>query len=699
MYARSTPRLLGACLSVLALLATGTGSPVGTQVPAAAAAASRVDFAWQATIGAGGADGSATVSAYDTARGAVALSLRLLTPSARYAVVIRRGACGSLGTRVVAVGTFSATASGTLSATVPLTVAQVTAIRDAAVGLSRVSLVAGTGSKARCGTLAKSLAVTPQVWFGPLPSWDGLGYTGVTDYKALFGSDATWARVAGRTHVFTYWWQWIVLPGGATDAELRREVAALKARDIAIGIDYEPLVSDTCGAEGFGAGGVPTALAAIRRIAAAGGTVRYIRLDEPLAGAVVYDGETACHWTVEETAPKVADFVRGVKAVYPSIIIGDIEPWPAVSTEMLGRWLDAYEAAAGSPFPLLHLDMDWSGLASDWPSAAREIEQLVRNRGTRFGIIYNGFYETSDAAWLAHAQANVLAYEIDGGGPPDDAVFMSWTDKPDRALPETGPSTFTHFIADYARTRTTVSVAATPATSGGTITVTGTVRTLGGDPVAGGTVAVSAVPRDGPYQVIELQGTVPAGQSRALIGIRTNTEGAGPGSADVTFYEIGYAEGTETTNRVPNGGFDDGAWDYMGDATFTVGPSDSGTGSMMLRIVATPTQWVMSNSAEFSVTAGAQYRTWVAVRVPEASIGSTAVDLIFLGSGEIESTRVRLHLASPAPIPAGSATVDATGAFSLTTSALDAGRYWLAATYAGNPTYWPARQRTEVTVP
>jgi hypothetical protein len=89
----------------------------------------------------------------------------------------------------------------------------------------------------------------------------------------------------------------------------------------------------------------------------------------------------------------------------------------------------------------------------------------------------------------------------------------------------------------------------------------------------------------------------------------------------------------------------------------------------------------------------------VAVRVPEASIGSTAVDLIFLGSGEIESTRVRLHLASPAPIPAGSATVDATGAFSLTTSALDAGNYWLAGTYAGNPTYWPARQRTEVTVP
>ena len=306
--------------------------------------------------------------------------------------------------------------------------------------------------------------------------------------------------------------------------------------------------------------------------------------------------------------------------------------------------------------------------------------------------------ETTDAAWLAAAEEHLLAYELDGGGPPDDVIFQSWYDKPDRTLPEARSSTFTHLIADYIRTRTTVTATVTPTTSAGTITVTGTVRTLGGDPVAGGTVALSAVPRDGPYQVIELQGTVPAGQSRALIGIRTNAEGPGPGPADVTFYEIGYTEGTETTNRVPNARFDDGAWDYDGTASFTTVPSDRSAGNM-LRIVATPAQSVVSNSGEFSVTAGAPYRMWVAVRVPEASIGSTVVDLIFLGSGEIESTRERLQLALPAPTPAGSTTTDVTGRYSLTTSALDAGRYWLAATYAGNPTYWPARQRTEVTVP
>ena len=105
MPAPSTGRALRVCVSVLALLVTGSlGGPSASTV---AAASSRVDFAWRASVGTGGGNGSATVRAFATARGSVILSLRRLTPSAKYAVVIRRGACGSLGTRVTAVGTFT----------------------------------------------------------------------------------------------------------------------------------------------------------------------------------------------------------------------------------------------------------------------------------------------------------------------------------------------------------------------------------------------------------------------------------------------------------------------------------------------------------------------------------------------------------------------------------------------------------------
>ncbi|MCU0506746.1 MAG: hypothetical protein MUE82_13480 [Chloroflexi bacterium] len=707
MRARWTGRLPVVCLSVLALLATGGlgGSPASVVLatsPTPASVSPRIDFAWKASVGTGGANGSATVRAFDTARGSAILSLRGLTPSVKYAVTIRRGACGSLGTRVVTVGTFTSTKAGAIAATVPLTVAQVAALRGVAVGTTRVSVVVGSGAQARCGTLAKSRAVTPQVWFAPLapiPPQPWRPYIGATDWKALFAADAPWPRVAGRTHVFKYYTEWIDprTTGGPTDAEMRREVAALKARDIAIAIEASPLVVEECGGgEGFGPGAADV-VRIIRRIVAAGGSVRYIALDEPVAGGAVNDGKNGCSWPLERTARQVADFVRGVHAVYPSIVVGDIEPWPYVSTELLGRWLDAYEKTAGSPLPFLHLDLDWQALGTDWPARVRAVKQDARSHGTRFGLIYNGGHETTDAAWLAAAEEHLLAFEIDGDGPPDDVIFQSWYEKPDRSLPEAGPSTFTHLIADYVRTRTTVTVAGAPATTGATIAVTGTVRTLGGDLVAGGTVTFAATPRDGPYQVLEARGTVPKGMTRALIGIRTNTEGAGPGTADITVYEIGYTEGAETTSRVQNGRFDGGAWDHMGTASFTSAPSDRGAGSM-LRAVATPTQWIMSNSAEFAVTPGAAYRLWLAVRVPEASIGSTVAGIIFLGADGVETERRMMSL-TPAPIPAGSTTVDEMGAFSLATSRVDAGRYLLTATYSGGKTYWPARARTEVTVP
>ena len=73
--------------------------------------------------------------------------------------------------------------------------------------------------------------------------------------------------------------------------------------------------------------------------------------------------------------------------------------------------------------------------------------------------------------------------QVEGAGPPDDAIFQVWTDKPDRALPETGATTTTRLVADYIRTRTTVTVAGIPATTGGAVAVTGDVRTLGGEPV------------------------------------------------------------------------------------------------------------------------------------------------------------------------------------------------------------------------
>lgn len=684
-------------LLVLCLAPAGAGTP--PQLTASAAPSVRVESAWGATVGSNGANGKATVRAFDTARGSVVLSLRRLTPSAKYAVTIRHGACGSLGKQVVAIGTFTATRSGALSATAPLTTAQVAAIRGAAVGTKRISLVAGSGPKARCGTLAKSLAVTPQVWFGPLPNtvfpWRPKG--GSIDFDALFGANAPWPRASGGTHVFKFYPD--SFDSTKSDAYVRRIIAALRARDIAIALEHYPLEpAGGCGngVDGFG-GGPAEILPIIRRVTSLGGSVRFLDIGEAFDfGGVNYDDPAACRWSTATIAQKLAAYVRVVHAEFPDIEIGLIEPYRGPAwVGYIEEWIAAYEAAADEPLPFFHLDVDWT--ASGWLEATGELQAWTRAREIRFGLFYTAWPPaTSDAAWFAAAQSNLLAYELDGAGPPDDAIFQVWTDKPDRALPETGATTLTRLVADYVRTRTSAVVAATPATSGGTLAVTGTVQTLGGDPVAGGSVAVSATPRDGPYQVQEFRGTVPAGASQAVIGIRVNKEGAGPGAADLTFYEVGYAEGAGAGNLVPDGDFGSG-WETTTDASVSVVPSDRGTGNMF-RVVATPTQAVGVESASFAVTPGATYRFWIAVRVPESSVGSAYIAPIFLKTDWSEVRR-DIHQLAPAPIPVGTTTTDATGGYTLTSSSLEAGRYRLLAEYAGDATFWPARARTEVTVP
>lgn len=87
--------------------------------PTTLAASVRVESAWTGSVGASGANGRATVRAFDTGAGSVVLALERLAPSTGYAVAIHRGICASLGTRIVSVGTPKTSASGTLAPSRP----------------------------------------------------------------------------------------------------------------------------------------------------------------------------------------------------------------------------------------------------------------------------------------------------------------------------------------------------------------------------------------------------------------------------------------------------------------------------------------------------------------------------------------------------------------------------------------------------
>lgn len=606
---------------------------------------------------------------------------RILRAAAVLLVAIATGACGA--TVDVTPGPRS---SGS-TAGPPLTVPQT------------VPPPSGSASLAPAPTGTLRRVPGTRVWFKPFPAELAAAWgmrLGSDDYRRLFDTGAPWSQTAAAIDVFEYPWQWLDDPNPEArveDDELRREIGALNGYGTEIAIEYEPLVARDCGSgiEGFW-DGADGALRAVERIVDAGGTVGYLSLDEPLAGAHLSDGPTACHWTVEQTASEVATFVRAVHARYPTITIGDIEPLPLVPPELLLRWLDAYEAAAGSPFPFLVLDLDFSALQSGWPARIRSLAAAVRGRGTDFAIIYNAGSETTDADWLGAAQAHLEAYELDGGT-ADVAIFASWNDKPDRLLPETDPATFTHLVADYFRARPTMSVSAHELSSG-RVELLGDIQMPEGGATPVDAVAVTAMPRDGPYQAIETRGTVPAGVMRALVGIRTNNEGPGPQAANLTLYEIGYREDGDQASRVPNGRFRSGAWDHEGSGALSVKQSDRGGGRMM-RLRATAKQTILSNSGEFAVTPGTTYRLWIGARIPETSVGSTEVDLIFLDGNGIETHRARLPVA-PAPIPVGAVAADAAGAYGLVITGLEPGRYWLTADYAGDAEHWPARAAVSI---
>jgi len=451
---------------------------------------------------------------------------------------------------------------------------------------------------------------------------------------------------------------------------------------------------DGCGmgVEGFDAGLEP-----IQKIEAAGGVVSLLSLDEVYAFGHVFTGPNACRWPLDRVAAEVAGYIRIVKASEPGMLVGDTEPlWSDVSPADLGAWFDAYRQASGAPFDFVHLDADWT--LGDWPDRAVAATAQARTRGIAATLIYNGGDKaSSDVIWNELARANIDAYESGIGGKPDHLVFQSWMDHPDRALPDSDPTTFTGLIRQYFAPRSVIALNPVRVDNRGRLTISGSLRTAGGDPIAGGTIGLTATPIDGVYQVSALNGRVPAGATTAVIGLRANIEEAGPGPVHLSLYELSYTQGTSRRNRVPDPRFASGRaqWPPDGSARVRILASDHGPGRM-LRVDATSKQTLLLTSAEFPVTAGAVYHFTAAIRVPASSAGNAYLAVIFLKNTEVARERMEL---APRPITLGRfTTTTVSGAFVAGGLKLEPGRYRLSVRYFGDIDHWPSTASASITV-
>lgn len=538
-------------------------------------------------------------------------------------------------------------------------------------------LTASNMSGATTANLTLTVFPPPTVWFAPLGATQFIPVQGAADYFDLFTPTAPWGNAAAHVTVFKMYTQMV----NVDDATLRNMFADLKRRHIAFALEFGPLEPEgTCGLgiEGFeGAGGLSTA----QRIHDLGGNLQYIAFDEPLDGATLYAGPNQCLWTPAKVAQVAAAHVAQIRTVFPDVIVGDIEELPNGAPDWLSayqQWMDAWQATTGKAFAFFHLDVDWD---SQWQPAVTALARAVRMRNIPVGQIYIGTGAAgSDAEWVASAQQRMSDYETHGTALPDQVIFQSWEPYPKTLLPETDPTTFTHLIDLYYRTRTSLSASINVGSTQGTLMIPET-----GNPVAGATVAVTAVPMTGTGQqtTYTTTGTIPPGTQYVTFGVRAGTECDWPlpASFSVSSFvlDAGAAGsiGADFSNQLSG-------WGYSG------APSLIQVSNGNLQVVANPGESLNLNHDAIAFSAaGAPYTFSVTATIPAGSFGNACVAAIFQDATVTEFVRTVISL-RPQLISVGSVQTGADGSYSASLGSLPPINLQLWSDYAGSDTLWPA---------
>jgi hypothetical protein len=151
------------------------------------------------------------------------------------------------------------------------------------------------------------------------------------------------------------------------DAELTKVAARLKEKHMALGIEMLAQADDDppgCGSgvEGYYAPFMVAALAG--KLKRTGAELSYIAMDEPLYFGHYYNGKNACHSSIDNVAERVAKNLHEYLKVFPNAIIGDGEPFPAITDQPNWKddykhWIDAFHAKVGKELAFTDVDINW----------------------------------------------------------------------------------------------------------------------------------------------------------------------------------------------------------------------------------------------------------------------------------------------------------------------------------------------------
>jgi hypothetical protein len=309
--------------------------------------------------------------------------------------------------------------------------------------------------------------LSQEIWFAPPAAPVDTHLHRAVDFMDLFSPDAPWQQAASHVKVFMLYGSYL---SRAPQEEVNRIVGDLNRRRIPIALAVGVMnvgpkaTNPPCGGLGMVEGyGIPKlARAQSEKIKAAGGSIRFIAMDEPLWFGHYFKGrpggQPGCHSSIAQILELIKEPLAVYAEEFPNIVIGETEPTDIAEQDHwrdeVAAWANGFRNQSGHSLAFMHLDIPFNrageeGYAVDY---YRQVEKL-KQQGLieAIGIIYDGTpTDSSDEAWILDAKEHIHLLEDKHGLHPDQALIQSWQAFPQHVLPESSAGSLTGLVNYYA---------------------------------------------------------------------------------------------------------------------------------------------------------------------------------------------------------------------------------------------------------
>jgi hypothetical protein len=291
-------------------------------------------------------------------------------------------------------------------------------------------------------------AYASQIWFGAVDPISQPRNPAASHFLDLFQPGARWDRAAKKIHVLKVSTQFLQM---APEADVSAVIQGAKRRNLKLAMEGFLLTASLrCGNGGVESYASPGAInQIIGRLTRLGGTLDYVAMDEPVHFGHYAEGPAFCHDPVEALAEQMAPNVKALKAAFPNIKFGDIEPLNRYTTDRIKtmlRFAKAFRLASGEPVSFINVDIIW---ADEWRPQLAEWQKEAGAAGIGLGVVIDGDgQDKDDLTWASKAVQRYSAVMKSLPRPPDQIIFQSWMEHPSRLVPDDQPGTLSSIVVD-----------------------------------------------------------------------------------------------------------------------------------------------------------------------------------------------------------------------------------------------------------